>query len=293
MDTAIAHALVALNTAFYREHAASFSATRQAPWQGWRQVAEHLRPLAAAGEALSVLDLACGNLRFERFLSDELPGCALSFHAIDNCTELIDAPLAAHAVHLHAMDILEDLLEHRDPMAGLPSCDASVCFGFMHHVPGFELRRAVLDALVSRTEAGGIVAVSFWQFMHDERLSRKARATTAAYALKLPGGTAPKPDTAHAAGLPDASGAISSGDPDLEPSYPGLEPGDYFLPWQDDRRALRYCHHFEDAEIDQLVASLPAGIVREAVRFSADGRSGNLNRYLVLERTGRGRTAPN
>lgn len=293
MDTATAHALVALNTAFYREHAASFSATRQAPWQGWRQVAEHLRPLAAADGALSVLDLACGNLRFERFLSDELPGCALSFHAIDNCPELIDATVAEGAIRLHVADILDELLAQRDPAAGLPSCDASVCFGFMHHVPGFELRRTVLDALVSRTKVGGIVAVSFWQFMHDERLSRKARATTAAHAGELPGVAASKPEDADAAELPDAPVAISSGDPDLEPGYPGLEPGDYFLPWQDDRRALRYCHHFEDAEIDQLVASLPAGIVREAARFSADGRSGNLNRYLVLERTGRGRTAPN
>ncbi|WP_102371475.1 class I SAM-dependent methyltransferase [Enorma phocaeensis] len=270
MDTATARALIELDTAFYRAHAESFSATRQAPWQGWRQVAELLRPRGAAAGALSVLDLACGNLRFERFLTAELAGRTLTFHAVDNCPALMDALGKESAVRLHTVDILDELLAGNDPLAGIPRCDTAVCFGFMHHVPGFELRRAVLDALLAHTEPGGVVAISFWQFMQDERLACKARATTEAHAAELPGGSGP-----------------------TVPGGAALETGDYLLPWQNSEHALRYCHHFEDAEIDQLVASLPAGIVREAARFSADGRSGNLNRYLVLERTGRGHTAPN
>lgn len=265
MDTATARALIELDTAFYRAHAESFSATRQAPWQGWRQVAGLLRPRGTATGALSVLDLACGNLRFERFLSAELAGCALAFHAIDNCPELVDAPAAESAVRLHTVDVLCELLAGKDPLAGIPRGDVAVCFGFMHHVPGFELRRAVLDALLAHTEPGGVMAISFWQFMHDERLARKARATTEAHAAELPGGPGP-----------------------TIPGNAALEAGDYLLPWQDSERALRYCHHFDDAEIDRLVATLPAGAAREIARFSADGQSGDLNRYLILERYARG-----
>lgn len=265
MDTATARALIELDTAFYRAHAESFSATRQAPWQGWRQVAGLLRPRGTAAGALSVLDLACGNLRFERFLAADLAGCALAFHAVDNCPELVDAPTAESAVNLHTVDILGELLSGNDPFAGIPRCDAAVCFGFMHHVPGFELRRAVLDVLLAHTEPGGVVAISFWQFMHDERLACKARATTQAHAGGLPGGPGP-----------------------TVPGGAALEIGDYLLPWQDSEHALRYCHHFDDAEIDRLVATLPAGAAREVARFSADGRSGDLNRYLILERAARG-----
>ena len=265
MDAATARALIELDTAFYRAHAESFSATRQAPWQGWRQVTEFLRSRDAVAGARSVLDLACGNLRFERFLAAELAGCTLAFHAVDNCPELVDAPASERAVRLHTVDILGELLAGNDPLAGIPRGDVAVCFGFMHHVPGFELRRAVLDALLAHTEPGGVVALSFWQFMQDERLARKARATTEAHAPELPGGSGP---------------AISGG--------AGLETGDYLLPWQDSERALRYCHHFDDAEIDRLVATLPAGAAREVARFSADGRSGDLNRYLILERCARG-----
>ena len=39
------------------------------------------------------------------------------------------------------------------------------------------------------------------------------------------------------------------------------------------------------AEIDQLIAALPAGTVRAFERYSADGRAGNLNRYVLLRRT--------
>ena len=265
MDTATARALIELDTAFYRAHAESFSATRQAPWQGWRQVAGLLRDRARTAGALSVLDLACGNLRFERFLSAELAGCTLAFHAVDNCPELVDAPASERAVRLHTVDILGELLAGNDPLAGIPRGDVAVCFGFMHHVPGFELRRAVLDALLAHTEPGGVVAISFWQFMHDERLARKARATTEAHAPELPGGPSP-----------------------TVPGGAALEAGDYLLPWQDSEHALRYCHHFDDAEIDRLVATLPAGAAREVARFSADGRSGDLNRYLILERCARG-----
>lgn len=50
------------------------------------------------------------------------------------------------------------------------------------------------------------------------------------------------------------------------------EPGNY-----------RYCHHFSNEEIDRIITALaPHATVIES--FSADGKPGNLNRYVVFKR---------
>lgn len=266
MDISVARQLIDLNTRFYRDNAASFSATREAPWDGWRRIVAHVAACAGAlapGKPLKMLDLACGNMRLERFLSEELPEARFEFHSVDNCSALAaGTPLPAGVVH-HNVNILGALLDaasggsQESPLNELPACAFTCCFGFMHHVPSLELRVAVLRELVRRTAPGGIIAVSFWQFMHDERLASKAHEAEEA---------ARKHDL-------------------LEPAVlDALEPGDHLLGWQDGT-SLRYCHHFEEREIDRLIAALPAGTVRAFERYSADGRAGNLNRYVLLRRT--------
>lgn len=78
-----------LTSDFYAREAASFSATRQAPWHGWEKAWELITahdavqgpfpshaarvPDDSAGDSgapLTILDLGCGNLRFERFLAE-------------------------------------------------------------------------------------------------------------------------------------------------------------------------------------------------------------------------------
>lgn len=261
-------ALIALNTAFYREQAESFSSTRETPWPGWRRLIPFLRadmPEAEAAThapAMSVLDVACGNLRFERFLTQELPAVRFRFHAIDNCSELAGGTRELPGLAFHELDILQQLLAQDEaavqpaPLDALPRCDLVGCFGFMHHVPSFGLRARLLRLLVERARPGGLIAVSFWQFMHDARLARKAV---------------------------DAEQAARAHPELLAFNLRELDPGDHLLGWQD-IEALRYCHHFEDEEIDRLIAALPAGTAREVCRYSADGRSGDLNRYVILQR---------
>lgn len=269
MDISVARQLIDLNTRFYRDNAASFSATREAPWDGWRRIVAHVAACAGAlapGKPLKVLDLACGNMRLERFLTEELPEAPFEFHAVDNCGELATEPSLPAGVVYHNVDILGALL---DETPGTPemlknpwgiftdACALTCCFGFMHHVPSFKLRVAVLRELVRHTAPGGIIAVSFWQFMHDERLASKAHEAE---------------EAARERGL-------------LAPAVlEAFEPGDHLLGWQDGT-SLRYCHHFEEREIDQLIEALPAGTVRPFERYSADGRAGNLNRYVLLRRT--------
>ena len=291
MDASIARQLIDLNTRFYRANAASFSATREAPWDGWRRIAAHAAACVdalAPGKPLKVLDLACGNMRFERFLAEELPGARFEFHAVDNCGELAAGLSFPAGVVYHNVDILGALLDaasgdsrasapcapgmlervetnpsptilervETNPSPTIHPCALTCCFGFMHHVPGFELRVAVLRELVRRTAPGGIIAVSFWQFMHDERLASKAHEAE---------------EAAREHGLLESA------------VLDALEPGDHLLGWQNGT-SLRYCHHFEEREIDQLIEALPAGTVRPFERYSADGRAGNLNRYVLLRR---------
>lgn len=243
MDKDTARRLVQLNNDFYRENAASFSATRASAWPGWERV---LASLPAAPR--SVLDVACGNLRFKHFLDKRFDSLSPEYHAVDSCSAFATG---SEGVELHQVDILGLLLDDRSfPEAlGIVPCELTACFGFLHHVPGAGLRRAVLDGLLDLTVPGGTVAVSFWQFARDPQAARKAAVTT------------------------EAARAWAD----------RLEDGDFLLGWQDVPGALRYCHSFTDDEVSALAdgCGKRASVVD---RFRADGRTGEMNGYLVLRR---------
>lgn len=322
MELGTAHALCALNNEFYRRQSESFSATREASWPGWERVLasmlcgnarssvsgvpygdaiphvsgapfggmESASSGASCASQLRVLDVACGNLRFERFLAAKHEG---AFYAlgVDSCDAMALSALEGRDFgegsvdYLH-VDVVGRLLEddRRDGIFGLSACekdraafDAVVSFGFMHHIPGKRNRLALLRELVEAVRPGGIVAVSLWRFMDDERLARKARAITERVrerAVLMGEEAAPKDEEADA----DPSGTMM---PRLDPSE--FECGDYLLGWKDDSNALRYCHHFDDAEISSLISCV-SGAAMLLDRFSADGKSGSLNEYLVFRR---------
>lgn len=267
MERAFAQRLIELNNRFYRLNAPSFSRTRQAPWPGWERALEVAGEHLGHGQGdpdrpLRVFDLACGNLRFEAFLAEQADR-PLELYGVDSCDELaFDKSGHADAVTgfmYRKLDVLEALMGKSRGgaalLADVPAADLSVCFGFMHHVPGVELREDVLRMLLARTRAGGIAAVSFWAFAEDPRLARKAMEATTRAAE--------------------------------EPSFEGflprsLEPGDCLLDWQG-AAPYRYCHSFGEDEVSRLAEAV-SGDADEVGRFSADGRTGNLNRYLILRR---------
>ncbi|MBP3894575.1 MAG: class I SAM-dependent methyltransferase [Atopobiaceae bacterium] len=246
MDTTTAHMLSDLTSNFYQQVGSSFSATRQAPWAGWQRVVESI--LLADGEPVRVLDLACGNLRFERFLASE--GVPFVAHAVDNCDDLVALGLGGFAsasdsqrVVYHHVDLIDGLFG--DGLSGEAPWpkgnDLCVSFGFMHHIALPEHRRQVMHALVEAARPGGVVAVTFWQFVNSQRLMAKA--------VPVEGG----------------------------------DEGDFLLGWQHQEGVWRYCHSYDDAEIDALVEAC-GGDVHEVARFSADGRTNDLNRYLILQK---------
>ncbi len=241
MDTRTTEILVRATADFYAKECQSFSATRKAPWKGWHRVVD---ALPEGDQSLRVLDIGCGNMRFEKFLANRFPGRPFEVYAFDNCPELACDVGEDFEINFEIVNLCERDL----PAISVPSCDLSVAFGLMHHIPSFNRRREIMDALAANTRRGGIVAVSFWQFMKSERLAKLAEKATAAGCLEL--------------GI-----TLSSDD------------GDYLLGWQGHQGVYRYCHNFTDDEVDLLASGTKGCTCIET--FSDDG---GLNRYVILKR---------
>ena len=252
---------------------------------------------ASRSLACSVLDIACGNLRFEAFLANAYPHIDWSFFAVDNCEPLVASGQEdiAKKVYFTCEDIVSNLLEglpaaepaNIPALAAATPFDLVVSFGFLHHIPSFDLRRQFLLEALSQVKPGGYLVVSFWQFLNDPAKRAKIEQTHTE-ALAFFGSDAETCANDRDAFDPGA-GSSSSGNPnpsDLKPLafFAGsLEPNDYFLGWKNEPGNYRYCHHFSNEEIDRIITALaPHATVIES--FSADGKPGNLNRYVVFKR---------
>lgn len=277
----------------------------------------------SAGERkeLAVLDLACGNGRFEAFLAERLADVPVRVLAVDNCDGLMTRARSV-GVFRH-FDAIEALVKGGswnrvldtgcDDATEGDSCDdccadgvtldvdgfdAAVSFGFFHHIPSAALREEALRQLLSLVRPGGVVIVSLWCFLEDERLARKAEKSHARVLREMGsfsdgtvcgkvspqvgnGGRALRQGAAAVSEDP-YSGRSADGVPPIDLATQ-LEPGDRFLGWQDEPGMWRYCHSFDDAEADRLAeATVP--LAREVARFRSDGKSGRLNIYQVFRK---------
>lgn len=257
MDTSVARKLASLNTRFYASQASGFSATRRASWAGWDAVLDVCDMVRVPAK---VLDVACGNMRFASFLSQRYPGASIAYIGVDNCAALAcdsrDEAGGAGCIErsFAERDIVMSLIDGV-PLR-LPAADLVACFGFMHHVPAARNREALLVQLLDSVASGGVLAVSFWQFMQAGSIAAQARELT--------------PASLEALGIDQTQ----------------LEEGDYLLGWQNKPDARRYCHSFDACQVTQLTQS---ALERAAGRFEtgfieADGRNGRFNRYLIARR---------
>ena len=252
--------LIRLNNNFYREHGDSFFATRQSAWPGWRTLTDLLRNDPDFNlDAIRIIDLACGNLRFLDYLSHELPKSTFNYHAVDNNPVMLayDSPSLAHSISYQDIDILDLLLKQESLPEHLPpgTFDLSLCFGFMHHIPTEAYRIAIFDYLIQATRPGGYMVVSFWQFMNNPDMAKRAIEVSSQARQELAG-----------------SGTELS-----------LEQNDMILGWSNTADAYRYCHSFSQTEVD-AIASRFSGGTKTIVTYLADGRSNDLNIYLVLQK---------
>lgn len=238
-----------LNQSFYAEVADTFDATRKIPWQGWDELIPALDELYTRlreDESLKVLDLACGNFRFERWL------CQSGFSRVDalgiDTSDCLAAMPPKDSSYLRR-DVLT--LSKKDE---LPKVHLAVCFGFMHHVPHEQLRLKIMHTMAEQVRPEGLMALSFWQFLNDERLSKKAVDTTRRYLIR-------------------------------HPEHKLAHPRDYLLTWQH-QDTLRFCHAFTKDEVGSLCSAFlsqhPNFTLQEA--YEAEGATQNLNAYVIFKR---------
>lgn len=253
MDVSTAKKLAEATGRFYRLQCRSFSDTRQSPWQGWDRIDGIARELAPA---FDMLDLACGNMRLEEYLAETLPDISVATYAFDNCEALAELGKADAKTHFRELDLMAEL-EHGTLYRSLdglcPHCELSVSFGFMHHIPSLQWRKDFLDALIGMTVPMGYVIVSFWQISKSEKLIAKAMEATEIGCKEL----------------------------DVELS---TNNGDYLMGWKDVKGVYRYVHDFSDDEIAELVHFAATKGARLYKTYCADGKTGNLNRYVILKK---------
>jgi SAM-dependent methyltransferase len=265
MNNQTADLLRRINNDFYRHNSASFSATRNAPWPGWARCLEvlmrempNVAPNASPQKVsdnrrgVAVFDLACGNLRFEAFLREALPELTLAFYAVDACDSLVPPMPGVDYQSLDILGALQDGVCLNSHITA-PLCDLSVSFGFMHHIPLQTHREEILASLIRQTHPGGDIMVSLWQFLNNEALAAKSHVS-------------------HKRALAEL------GLKELEE----LDENDCLLGWQNIAGAYRYCHSFSEAEIDRLV-EITGETTSLIARFSSDGKTNNLNSYLILK----------
>ncbi len=256
MNPKTQQALSAINRDFYEAVAEDFSATRRDPWPGWERVLSSVEALEPPSP-LEVLDLGCGNGRFASFLRDRWHGDFV-YLGVDSSPSLLTIAQetlgGVQWIRFAHHDVLTcDPLPLSGPARAPGSFDLIVLFGLLHHVPGFETRRALLTRAVERLDARGLLVVTAWRFGASERFERHI--------------------------LDWKTFNRERSDP-IDPAQ--LEPGDHLLGWASSPLP-RYCHFTDRDEMRALLDDLP---VRQIDEFDSDGKSGDLNHYCVLQRTG-------
>ncbi len=251
MTTSTIQQLNALNTHFYKTVATAFSGSRSQAWEGWTRLNSSLEPLFQAGSS-TILDIGCGNGRFGAFLEASFPLAQFHYTGVDNNLELLRlaqqklaSATPAHSFEFRETNLVESLITKGNCLP-TGSYSLIVAFGVLHHIPSLSLRKKFFQNIEEGLDENGIAVISLWQFPRIPSLMQRAVS-------------------AKSAGI----------------SSENLEPDDYFLTWERDQHAVRYCHYVNDDEEKELLEATSL-IVHSS--FFADGKTGELNHYLVLQK---------
>lgn len=240
-----------INTRFYQLTAGEFSKTRSFYWQGWEDLIPHIKKLGQDLKVLKVLDLGCGNGRFGEFLQKNKLHKKIEYHGADNSGTLLKfaakrlEKLITHK--LFELDIIERLLAGNFEKK-LPNKKYHLItlFGVLHHIPSKKLRRKLFLELEKHLANDGLLVFTSWKFLNEKRFEKKQ---------------------------------IHPKIVEVEPT--DLEENDYILDWQRGITAHRYCHFTSNEEVKELIKNTNWKIAHE---YTADGKSGNLNTYTILEK---------
>lgn len=194
---------------------------------------------------LLILDVGCGNGRLIDFLMKEK--ISYVYHGVDSSKALIK--IASDNFENSDTSTFQRVnLMDFDWQINLPAnaYDVICLFGVMHHMPSRDNRQRLLKTVRSLLYSGGLLMVSFWMFAEKKRFSDKIIDWTQA-------------------------------EPEI---YEDLEQGDYLLPFGEKKR-IRYCHFADKREQESIMMRLDMEMVD---RYSADGKTKDLNDYWILQK---------
>lgn len=261
MTTDLIRKLNQLNQDFYQKVAPDFDNSRQYSWDGWKQLLPIFTQEAVRNH-FTVVDLGCGNGRFGLFLDKQFPQLRINYIGLDTNPFLLQQAKVSldrsnMLYSLHHFDIVEELLAgtFHTTLSKLLGNKVKgpfiyVAFGVLHHLPSHTLRQQFVTNLTTGLDVHhqpSAIVVTVWQFMNDEQQQKK---------ISDPSNVGIKTEE--------------------------LEPNDYILSWNRGVEAYRYCHHLDEQELLALELSVTN---YQLTTFLADGKSGQLNRYLVLTKS--------
>ncbi len=252
-----------LNGHFYDLSGADFSATRNFSWQGWNQLLPFFKKKLSSPFS-RILDLGCGNGRLLEFLQIHL-GQKFTYLGLDSSQSLLKIAKNKYPQDDFAhFDLIQEYLN--DGQIKLPSSekfDLITLFGLTHHLPSFALRRQLFSDLKKYLNKNGLLIVSNWQFaLEPERFEKNTLNWSSIWRN-------------HQLGIIDRLKLLYL--------YMNLEKQDFILDWRKGKQAgqvFRYCHFLAEVEMQSLTNQTGWQVVAS---FLADGKSGKLNQYFVLQ----------
>lgn len=191
----------------------------------------------------SILDLGCGNGELARDLARR--GHHGSYLGVDVSLPLLheaNAPAEGFSAQFLQVDLTE-LPAFSSQLSITGGWSVITAFAVLHHIPSIEIRLKILRVAHQLLKTDGMFVHSNWQFLNSEKLKGRIQ--------------------------PWESVGLSS---------PDVDAGDYLLDWRSGGRGLRYVHHFNESELDELAKASGFRIINT---FHSDGKSENLALYQV------------
>lgn len=188
-----------------------------------------------------ILDLGCGNGWFARELAER--GHHGSYLGVD-----FSLPLLRYAESLpktfpatfKEMDLTQ-LSSFSNQLMVNGKRSLITAFAVLHHVPSRGLRLNILQTIHHLLKSDGLFVHSNWQFLNSEKLKSRIQ------------------DWSKVRLLSD-----------------DVDPNDYLLDWRSGGNGLRYVHHFDENELQELAGAAGFYITDT---FYSDGEGGRLGIY--------------
>jgi tRNA (uracil-5-)-methyltransferase TRM9 len=244
MDSGTAARLIEINQDFYTRFGDSFSATRHRLQPGVRRMLARLK-----GDE-SILDLGCGNGELARELARG--GHRGMYLGVDFSPPLLreaETRTVGFSARFMPIDLAKlsmgsnQLLAVSDQLLAAGKWSLITAFAVLHHIPSTELRLNFLRIVHELLKEDGSFALSNWQFLNSEKLRERIQPWEA-----------------------------------VTLSASAVDAGDYLLDWRSGGKGVRYVHHFDEQELNELAH---VSGFRVADTYYSDGEGDRLGLYQV------------